>query len=190
MITIKNVRLSYPSLFKATSFSEDQEKKFSATFLIEKGSDTEKQIFDEIRRCAKNAFGDKAKSVVEKQDASQRQLLKDGDEKTDDSGDVANGYAGHVYLKATSKTAPLVIDRSRQKVTEDQNLIYGGCIVNAQIDIWSQKNKFGNFINCKLLAVQFWEDAPAFGNAGRPDLNAFDADDSPYASDNGDDSAW
>jgi len=191
MIILKNVRLSFPTLFKATSFQDQGEPKFSATFLIPKGSEAHKTVEAEIKRVASEAWGEKAKSIVDRQNASQRKLLKDGDTvdgETQD-GERKNGYEGHMAIKGSSKSAPLVIGRQRQPITEESGIIYGGCIVNAQIDIWAQDNQFGKFLNCKLLAVQFWADGEAFGNASRADASAFDAEEDSTAFD-ADDTPW
>lgn len=190
MIMLKNVRLSFPSLFKATSFQDQGEPKYSATFLIEKGSEAHKAVEAEIKKVASAAWGEKAKGIVERQNASQRKLLKDGDTVDGETqeGERKNGYANHMAIKASSKTAPAVVGRQRQPITEESGIIYGGCMVNAQIDIWAQDNQFGKFLNCKLLAVQYWAEGEAFGTSSRADVNAFDsADGAPSAFDSADD---
>lgn len=176
MFMLKNVRISYPSLFKPSAFG-DEAPKFSATFLIEKGSDTHKALKAEILRVATDAFGEKAKDILIKQDAGQRKLLKDGDtaDGLTQEGEPKTGWAGHVAIKGSNKLAPKVVNRKREPVTEEDGIPYGGCYVNAQIDIWAQDNKFGKFVNCKLLAVQFWADGEAFGSSARADVDAFDA---------------
>ena len=175
MFMLKNVRISYPSLFKPSAFG-DEPPKYSATFLIEKGSEMHKALKAEILRVATDAFGEKAKDILVRQDAGQRKLLKDGDtaDGLTQEGEPKTGWAGHVAIKASSKLPPKVVNRKREPVSEEDGIPYGGCYVNAQIDIWAQDNKFGRFINCKLLAVQFWADGEAFGSA-RADIDAFDA---------------
>lgn len=175
MILVKNVRLSFPSLFTATSF-QNEEPKFSAVFLLPKGSEQEKQIKAEIQRVATEAFGDQAKMIVDRQNTTNRKLLKDGDgaEGFTANGEQKNGYAGHSYIKGTSKTAPKVVGRSRQPLTEADGIPYAGCIVNVQLDIWAQKNQFGKAVNCKLLAVQFWDEGERLGGSSGADVDAFD----------------
>lgn len=173
MLLIKNVRLSYPSLFKPSSFNGDN-PKYNATFLIEKGSDTAKQIEDEIKKVAKQAFGDKASAILSKQDAGDRRLLKDGDDKLDKDGNQSDGYSNHYYLKATNKNRVKVVNRDRTELEEQDGKPYGGCYVNAQIDVWAQNNKFGKFVNVKLLAVQFWKDGDSFGASATANVDAFD----------------
>jgi hypothetical protein len=187
MLMLKNVRLSYPSLFYPSAFG-DGEPKFNATFLIPKDSEQAKVLQEEIKRVAKEAFGDKAKDIVLRQESSQRKLVKDGDgpDGKNQEGDDKDGYAGHIAIKASNKSAPKVIGRQKQTLTEADGVPYGGCFVNAQIDIWAQDNKYGKFLNCKLLAVQFWADGDAFGGASRADIDAFEDGDDTGAGD----AAW
>ena len=176
MILIKNVRLSYPALFKPSGM-EGQEAKFNATFLIPKDSDTVKQIEAEIERVAKDAFGKAADNIIAKQNSGDRAILKDGDNKLNKDGEVAEGYAGNFYLKAANKFKPKVVNRDRTELIESDGKPYGGSYVNAQIDVWPQNNKFGKFINVKLLAVQFWEDGDSFGGGSAADVDAFETAD-------------
>lgn len=174
MIVVKNVRLSYPSLWKPSGV-EGSEPKYNATFLIEKDSDAAKQIEAEIERVAAEAFGKSSEAILKKQDSGDRRLLKDGDTKLTKEGDPADGYPGHYYLKAANKQKPKVVNRDRSELGEADGKPYGGCYVNVQLDFWPQNNKFGKFVNVKLLAVQFWEDGASFGGGTAADIDAFDA---------------
>lgn len=191
MLQLKNVRLSYPALFAPSAFG-DGEPKFNATFLIEKDSEQHKALMAEIRSVATAAFGERAKDIVMKQDASQRKLVKDGDgaDGLTQDGEPKDGYAGHIAIKASNKAMPKVVGRQRQPLTEADGIPYGGCYVNAQIDIWPQDNKYGKFLNVKLLAVQFWADGDSFGGGARADLDAFEDGDGggPDGADSG--AAW
>jgi len=179
MILVKNVRLSFPQLFNPRSFEGEAQAKYSAVFLLPKGSEQAKQVEAEIRRVATDAFGDKARMVIEKQNSTNRKLLKDGDapEGFTTAGEQKNGYEGHLFIKGTSVTAPKIVGRNKQLLTEADGIPYAGCMVNVQLDIWAQKNKFGTAVNCKLLAVQFWEDGERLGGASGANLDAFDAAD-------------
>lgn len=176
MHMLKNVRLSFPSIWKPTAY-EGAEPKYSAVFLIEKNSEGHKALVAHMREVAKAQWGEKAKAILERQDMdSNRQLLKDGDGQkgfTQD-GEPKDGYAGHVFIKASNKQQPKIVGRGRQPLTEDDGIPYGGCYVNAQISIWAQDNKFGKFLNCKLLALQFWADGDRFGSADVANVDAFE----------------
>ena len=177
MFMLKDVRLSYPALFKPSAFG-DADPKYSATFLIEEGSEQHEAIKAEIAKVAKGEFGDNYEAILKKQDSGQRRLLKVGNDKLNDDGDVADGYADQVFIKASNKAKPKVVGRGRQDLTEADGIPYGGCYVNAQLEIWPQNNKFGKFINIKLLAVQHWKDGDAFGSSSIANVDAFEkADD-------------
>ena len=187
MLMLKNVRISYPELFKKVAF-KDGTPKFSGTFLLEAGSEQEKAVKAEIMRVAKEKFDDKAEALIKKAQKTDRRLLKDGNDKTNDDGDIAEGYADMLYIKGSNKGAVRVVNRDRSDLTEEDGAIYSGCYVNAQLDIWAQDNDWGKFINCKLLAVQFWADGEKLGGDGgeSADIDAFEsadileADDIPW----------
>ena len=177
MLLLKNVRISFPSLWKPTSFQNEGEPKFSAVFLLPKTGEQVQLVRAEIQRVASEAFGDKAKSLVERQNTTNRKLVKDGDgpEGYTSEGEQKNGYGNHFFIKGSSKAAPKIVGRARQTLTEEDGIPYAGCMVNAQLDIWAQKNAYGSAINCKLLAVQFWADGERLGGSSSADISAFDA---------------
>ena len=152
-IKMKNVRLSFPSLFRKAVFS-GSETKFEATFLLnkEEHAETIKQIQAEIAKMLKDEL--KAKLPADKI------CLKDGDEIEYD------GYAGCMSIKASSAKRPIVIGKDKSPLTEDDNVIYSGCYVNAIISLWAQNNQFGKRINASLEAVQFAKDGSPFGDGG------------------------
>ena len=53
VITLKNVRLSFPQIWTAKAFNEGQTAKFSANFLLDKDSDKD-QIAD-LKKAIKQA---------------------------------------------------------------------------------------------------------------------------------------
>ena len=161
-IILKNVRISFPDLFKLGSFN-GEETKYGATFLLNKeehaGSIAEikAQIADLIKV---NLKGVKV--------PADKLCLRDGD-------DVEyQGYAGCYSIKCSTKKRPIVIDRDRSPLTEDDGKPYGGCYVNASIDLWVQNNAYGKRINSTLLAVQFAKDGTPFSDNSRGDVNDFD----------------
>ena len=86
-------------------------------------------------------------------------------------------------IKAANNKRPMVIDRDKSPLTEDDNKIYAGCYVNAVIELWFQNNGFGKRVNANLLGVQFLKDGEPFGdNAGASadDFDAFGDDDEEF----------
>ena len=165
-ISLKNVRLSFPSLFQKATF-EGQETKYEATLLLDKDqhADVIKAIQSEMKIGIKEKL-DGAKLGADKL------CLKDGADSEYD------GYENAWSLKASNAKRPLVIDRDKSPLTDDDNRIYSGCYVNASVELWYQKNAYGKRVNANLLGVQFFKDGDAFGEGGSTasgdDFDAFD----------------
>lgn len=153
-IKLQNVRLSFPSLFKKANF-QGVDTKYEATFLIDKESQA--ALVTEIKKAISALIKDKLKGAKLGAD---KICLKDGDEID------YEGYAGMMSIKASNAKRPLTIGKDRSPVTEDDNVFYAGCYVNAHIELWAQDNGFGKRINCHLLAVQFAKDGESFGDGG------------------------
>lgn len=160
-IMLKDVRLSFPNLFRRAVFN-GEEGKFGATFLIPKESAQAKTVRDAIAALIKDALKG-AKLGPDKL------CLRDGDEAE------WEGYAGHLSLKASNASRPLVIGRDKAPVAEEDGVVYAGCHVNAQVELWAQDNQFGRRVNASLLGVQFVRDGQPFGDGGRTSkLDDFD----------------
>ena len=153
-VQLKNVRLSFPSLFKRAEF-DGQEGKFEATFLIPKEDVKTKAKLDKMIAAAIAEAGIKV--------AKDKICLRDGDDAEYD------GYEDHWSLKASSNRRPTVINKDKSPLAEDDEVIYAGCYVNAIIDFWVQDNKYGKRVNANLYGVQFVRDGEAFG-AGSVDV--------------------
>ena len=168
-IKLKNVRLSFPSLFRKASF-QGTETKYEGTFLLDKTEN--RATIDEISKAiAEMLKENKAKLGPDKI------CLKDGDDVEYD------GYAGKMTLKASNNKRPLVIGRDKSPLAEDDNVIYSGCHVDAIISLWFQDNGFGKRVNASLEAVQFRADGQPFGDGGsKASVNDFDviADDDEF----------
>lgn len=171
-ITLKNVRLSFPSLFQKAVFN-GTETKFEATFLLnkEEQADTIKQIKDAIADMLKNDLKG-AKLGADKI------CLRDGDDTSYD------GYEGCYSIKASNSKRPLVIDRDKTPLAENDGKPYSGCYVNGIIELWPQNNEYGKRINANLLGVQFYADGDAFASgaaASMDDFDSFNDESDPFA---------
>ena len=159
-ITLKNVRLSFPSLFQRSSF-DGKEGKFEATFLFPKTDEaTYKLVMDAIEACKVENKNTKI--------ASDKLCIKDGDEIEYD------GYEGMWAVKASNNKRPTLITGSKEPIVEDDNILYAGCYVNAMIEPWSQSNKYGKRINSNLLGIQFVKDGEPFGDGQKDVTDDFD----------------
>lgn len=166
---LKNVRLSFPSLFRKAVFNGD-ETKYEATFLLDK--DAHAAIIEAIEKDTNQRIKSELKGAKVPAD---RRCLKDGDESSYD------GYDGCMSLKASNNKRPLVIDRDKSPLTEDDERMYAGCYVNAQVELWVQNNNYGKRINANLLGVQFFKDGEPFADGAKTssvdDFDAFDDED-------------
>lgn len=119
------------------------------------------------------------------------------------NGDLKSwpGYEGNLYISARSKRKPLVVDTDQYlrdpetgEVLRDKdgqplpNLvlpggkIYGGCYVNASLDIFVQDNGYGKRMNAGLRGVQYAAEGDAFASGPPAKATDFDLPDmSPQA---------
>lgn len=152
-IRIDNVRLSYPQLFQAKAM-EGSKPKFSATLLLNKKTHAKEiaQLEKMIERAALDKFGKKV--------TLKHTPLHDGNEKED-----KEGYGDEVmYLVAKSDTRPAVVDQKKAPLTEADGKIYGGCYVNAFVEIFAYKHPTGGSgVSAGLKAIQFFRDGDSFG---------------------------
>jgi hypothetical protein len=168
-IMLKNVRLSFPSIFKRANFN-GEEGKFEATLLLDKDADSAQ--IAKLEKAIDNAIKE-AKIKV----SSDKRCLKDGDDVEYD------GYAGCMSVKASSNKRPTVIDRDKTPLVEDDGKPYAGCYVNAIIDVWIQNNSYGKRANANLFGVQFVKDGDAFGAGDvdvTDDFDSFDDDEEMF----------
>jgi len=172
-IKLPNVRLSFPSVFHKASFNGN-ETKYEATFLLSKKDHA--ALIEEIKAAVAGKMKNDLKGAKL---APDKICLRDGD--------LAEyeGYEGHMSLKASNSKRPMVINKDRTPLTEDDNVIYGGCYVNAIIELWAQDNNYGKRINANLLGIQFHKDGEPFGGGG-VSVKADDFDDFGDSDDNDD----
>lgn len=152
-IQLKDVRVTFPNLFEAKSPNGQGEPKFSASFLLAKDHPQKAEIERCIVTVAKEKWGERAQDVLKALKAADKLALHDGDAKSD-----YDGYAGMLFINASNKIRPLVIDGNRAPLTAADGKPYSGCYVNCILDIWSQDNQYGKRVNASLLGVQFLRD--------------------------------
>jgi len=151
-VLLKNVRLSFPSLFKTEVYAGEDTGKYAATFLIPK---SDSKTIATIEQSCKAALSEKYGASIPK---GFKMPLVDGDDKE------YQGYADHVCIKATTKKRPTLVNRDKTPIAEEDGILYGGCYVNASIDIWIMDNQYGKKVLASLNAIQFVKDGEAFGS--------------------------
>lgn len=180
-LKLNNVRLAFPVLFEAKTVNGEGKPAFSASFLMDPADPQVKALNQAIEQVAKDKWGGKADAILKdkwgaKADAILKQMraqdkvaLHDGDLKSN-----YDGFPGNLYVSARSTTRPLVIDKDKSPLTEQDGKPYAGCFVNASVELWAQDNNYGKRINASLRGVQFFKDGDAFAGGGAASEDEFD----------------
>lgn len=161
-INLKNVRLSFPSLFKMGTYGGESTGKYEATFVLDKEEHAD--VIASITKQIQELIKTELKSKV----SADKICLKDGDDLERPE------FEGKMTIKASTKKRPLVIDRDKSPLAEEDGKPYAGCYVNAVVTLWAQNNSWGKRINAQLDGVQFFADGEPFGDGGIS-VDAFDA---------------
>lgn len=160
-LLVTGVRLSFPNIWKASSFSPDQEKKFSATLIVRKD---DKKNIAAIKAAMEEVAVAKWGSDKKKWPKGIKPCLRDGDE---EKGHL-DGFEDTLFFNASNAKRPSVYDRDRTPLTEEDGYPYAGCYVNVMVEFWAQDNQYGKRINATLKGVQFVDHGEAFGGGGAP----------------------
>lgn len=190
-VMLNNVRLAFPVLDEPEQFQGTGKPRFSATLLIEPGSENDKKIRAAMHTAAGEQWGtDKAEVAVKSIIAANKCAYRDGASKPE-----YDGFEGMWYLSAHAQAGapPSLLDGRKQQLPRNTGMIYAGCFVNVSVEFWTMDKKkgYGNQINAQLRGVQFNKDGDAFTAARPADSSEFDvvegasADNSDF--DNGND---
>lgn len=170
-IKLNDVRISFPDIFEAKAFN-DSAPRYSAQFIFEPDSKVHEAVESAIDAVGEEKWKKswpKIKAQLESKDAM---CSHDGELKE------YPGYEGNLYISSSNKVRPMVIDKDKSPLTQEDGVIYSGCYVNAIIDIWAQDNQYGKRVNAKLMAVQFKRAGePLSGSSGGASLDDFDIED-------------
>ena len=182
-IMLRNVRLSYEHIFKATAFDDTQEAKYSATFIIPKDHAdlpaVKKAYFEAGQEDFPSDFGGAGWPK------GYTCSLKDADKDRDGNGELLAeknpAYAGCYVLEANSTRRPVTINRNKAAVTEEDGIIYSGCYVNASLAAAGYTfGKVKKGVKCYLHGVQFVKDGERFGSDAMSDFDALDGDEDDF----------
>ncbi|MBH2996336.1 DUF2815 family protein [Serratia marcescens] len=170
-VKLNNVRLAFPELFEAKDYKGDGKFKFSATFLIAKAHTALiADIEAAIQKVANEKWGAKAEAVLKSiRGNSNKFCFRDGEEKPD-----YDGYDGHMFIKASNKARPRIVDRDNTPLISADGRPYSGCYVNAIITIFAYDTEGLKGISASLGGVQFLRDGDAFAGGGVASEDDFD----------------
>lgn len=180
-VRLRNVRLSFPSLFEPKAFSEGDKATYQATFLMDKEGD-QMDNAELVKKGVKEMLRMNNKGASLPAD---RVCLKCGSTKSH-----LDGYDDTVFFTPSSNAKPVaVVDRDMTVLKETDGKPYAGCYVNATVRLWWQDNKWGRRVNAQVRAVQFFGDGDPFGQSGADVETEFE-DCSGDSSANGGDEDW
>lgn len=172
-VILKNVRLSYPDLWKpGKPLNPGDAAKYGGQFIFSPDSEAAAIAKKALSDAAQEVFGANWQAIVGAMEKSKK-CLRRGDDNLSKEGAVRDGYGGMLYVVARNKAKPLIIgprkgtDGKFPVLTEEGGKPYGGCYVNVKVDIKAMKarEKIPNQIYATLLTVQFVGDGEAFGAA-------------------------
>lgn len=167
-LKLNNVRLSFPALFTPEAYKPGDPPRFKATFLIQKGSPLAKEIEAAAVAALNAKFPGKGEAIRRQIDGNNNKCcIQDGEKAEYD------GYAGCIAVSAKSKVRPLVIDKDKSPLTEQDGKPYAGCYVNAVIEFFGYDNS-GKGLSAQLQGVQFFKDGYAFSGGAAASTDEFD----------------
>lgn len=168
---LKNVVMAFPALAEPQAFGEG-EPAYGAKFPIAPNSEQQKQLEEAIKAEAKEAWKDKADSVLKMLEEDGKLAFVKKVYRSKKTGEPYQGFEGAHYLSArNSKTQPTVYNQYGEEVS-GKNAIeqqaYSGAVVNASIEVWAQDNKWGRRINCSLRGIMLTGQGQSFGGGSAP----------------------
>lgn len=155
-------RLSFPSIFKPKSF-EGSEPKYSVVMLFDKKTD-----LTPMKKAVKAAIVSKWGADKAKWPKGLRMPFRDGSEKSD-----LDGYEGCIFVSASSKTQPGIVDQRLEEVI-DQEVVYAGCYARAEVFAFPYDRAGNKGVSFGLNHIQKIKDGESFSGKGNA-KNAFDA---------------
>ncbi len=158
-------RCSYMDIFEPKVWEEGEDGEYQVTMLFDDKKDAE-GIRAAIKKELAEEFGDKVPANI-------TMPFKDGNDVVDNDGNVREGYADKIVLKATSKYKPVIIDQKRKAIdSADADRFQSGDYALAQVlcRTWEFAGKQG--VKVYLKAIQLVKQGERFGGGGT-DLSAF-----------------
>lgn len=167
------VRFSYANVFVATSISEDQDKKYSVSLLIPK---KDKATIAKIEKAIKAALVEgKSSKFGGRIPNNYKNPLRDGDEEREDD----ENYEGMMFVNASSKRRPKVVDENVQEILDEEEF-YSGCFGRASVNFYAFSVSGNKGVACGLNHVQKLEDGDKLGGniaSAEDDFGKADDDD-------------
>ena len=158
-------RVSFPHVFTANQY-ENNDPKFSVVMLFDKGTSLKK-----LKKLVEEAAAEKWPKGKPK---NFRSPFRDGDDKDP----MMDGYEGCIYVTASSKQRPGVVDQDVQKII-DEDEFYAGCYARATVTAYAYDVSGNKGVAFGLQNVQKLRDGERFSgrSAAEDDFEAVERDD-------------
>lgn len=169
-LTLKNVRLAFEAIYVPKSFG-DGDPAYGARLIIPPDHPQVAEIEKAMLTAATDKWGDKAPNVLKMLVDDDKVAFHKKEYKNKKTGEAYDGFEGMFYIGARNggdnPTKPTAFAADNTPASADSGIIYGGCYVDASLDIYPQDNTFGRRINCSLRGVRFAAPGESFGG-GQP----------------------
>lgn len=174
-----DVRGSFLVLGEPKPYKEGDPARWSASALVRAGGALHKKVDAAIEQIAREKWDKKWQSILEAVKRDPKGCCwADGNLKDFD------GYADHWVLSAhryQKDGRPLVFDQLKHPIYKSDNsivvgkegLLYSGCYVNMQVELWAQQNTNGKGIRATLLGIQLVRKGDSFGGGSMPSEDDF-----------------
>ena len=161
-------RLSFANIWAPKSINGGEEK-YSVSCIIPKADD---EVIGKIKKAIDAAKEEGRSKWNGKIPANLKLPLRDGD---NDRPDDEN-YKDCVFLNATSKEPPQIVDRHKNPIT-DQMAVYSGCYCNISINFYAFNVNGNRGIAAGLGNIQFVKDGERLSGRASADAEFDDLGD-------------
>ncbi len=150
-------RVSFPAVLQPKAF-QDQEAKYSLVMLFPKNVDLSKPAKGSANSLKHAAFNAATAMWGPKENwpKNLRMPFRDGDEKAD-----TMGYAGHIFVTASSKNQPGLVDQSLTPILNEKDF-YAGCYARAEVAAFAYDKMGNKGVGFALMNVQKLRDGEPF----------------------------
>lgn len=148
-------RVSFPQVFEPKGF-EGQEPKYSVVMLFDKATD-----ISALKKLAQKAVEERWPDPA-KRPKGLKNPFRDGD--IEKAG--MDGYANTIFITATSKMKPGLVDKNAQPII-DQDEFYAGCYARAQLTAYAYDKAGNKGVAFGLQHIQKLEEGEPFSGRAK-----------------------
>lgn len=162
-------RISFANIWEPKAIN-DGEEKYSVSCIIPKSDEV---TIAKIQQAIEAAKEDgKTRRWGGKIPPNLKLPLRDGDiDRPDD-----DSYADAMFINATSKDAPQIVDRKKQTIT-DPMMVYSGCYCNVSVNFYAFNANGNRGVAAGLGNVQFVKDGDRLSGKASADADFDELDD-------------